>query len=85
MIALVTRSAAIAKTANSKRVTAQHLKRAIEGEEQFDFLGEIVARVAEGPEAGGKRVKSEDDSESEGEKGGAKKKVKGRGRGKRGD
>lgn len=82
MIALVTRSAEIAKSAQSKRVTAQHLKRAIEGEEQFDFLNDIVSRVAEGPDAGGKRVKSEDGSEDEdmekGAGGRAAKKSKGR-------
>lgn len=65
MIELVTKSASLAKASNSKRVTAQHLKRAIEGDEQYDFLTEIVGRVAEGPDAGGKRVKSEEGSDDE--------------------
>jgi hypothetical protein len=65
MIALVTSAAEKAKSGNSKRVTAQHLKRAIEGDQQFDFLNEIVSRVAEGPDTGGKRVKNDDDSEDE--------------------
>lgn len=62
MISLVTRSADLARAGNSKRVTAQHLKRAIEGDEQFDFLNDIISKVVEGPEAGGKRVKDDDDS-----------------------
>jgi hypothetical protein len=86
MISLVTKSASVAKTSSSKRVTAQHLKKAIEADEQFDFLNEIVSRVVEGPDAGGKRVKSEegsdDDMDVDGGKGrggaGAAKKAKGR-------
>lgn len=80
MISLVTKSATIAKSSNSKRVTAQHLKKAIESDVQFDFLTEIVGRVVEGPDAGGKRVKSEDGSDDdEGDKGGrSAKKAKGR-------
>jgi len=80
MIELVTKSASLAKSSNSKRVTAQHLKKAIEGDEQYDFLTEIVSRVAEGPDAGGKRVKSEDGSEDEdmNKPGRSAKKAKGR-------
>jgi Dr1-associated corepressor len=83
MIELVTKSATLAKSSNSKRVTAQHLKRVIEADEQYDFLNEIVSRVAEGPDAGGKRVKSEDgsDDDMDGEKAGggrATKRAKGR-------
>jgi len=64
MISLVTKSSALAKQGNSKRVTAQHLKRAISADEQFDFLSEIVSKVAEGPDAGGsKRVKDDSDSD----------------------
>ena len=86
MIALVTRSADVAKSANSKRVTAQHLKRAIDGEEQFDFLNDIVSRVAEGPDAGGKRVKSDDDSDDEDmEKGAGRAAKKAKGRRKKGE
>jgi hypothetical protein len=82
MISLVTKSATIARTGNSKRVTAQHLKRAIEADEQFDFLSEIVAKVVEGPEAGGKKVKSDDDSDDED---GAKQAKKAKGRRKKAD
>lgn len=65
MISVVTKSAALAREGNSKRVSAQHLKKAIETDEQFDFLNDIVSKVVEGPEAGGKRVKDDDDSEDE--------------------
>lgn len=68
MISLVTKSASLAKTANSKRVTAQHLKKAIESDEQFDFLNDIISKVVEGPEAGGKRVKDDDDSDDDEDK-----------------
>lgn len=82
MISLVTKSADLARAGNSKRVTAVHLKKTIEADEQFDFLNEIVAKVAEGVDAGqekSKRSKSVDESDSE-EKPKAKK-----GRKKRGD
>ena len=68
MISLVTKSADLARAGNSKRVTAVHLKKAIEADEQFDFLNDIVSKVAEGPDAGqekSKRGKSEEGSESE--------------------
>ncbi|KAF2248308.1 histone-fold-containing protein [Trematosphaeria pertusa] len=47
MISLVTKAAAEAKARNSKRVGAIHLKQAITKDEQFDFLSEIVAKVAD--------------------------------------
>lgn len=50
MISLVTRAAAEAKSRNSKRVGAIHLKQAITKNEQFDFLNDIVAKVADAPE-----------------------------------
>ncbi|KAI9731254.1 MAG: hypothetical protein M1818_007879 [Claussenomyces sp. TS43310] len=77
MISLVTKSTTLARNGNSKRITAQHLKRAIEGDVQFDFLNDIVGKVVEGPDAGGKRVKDEDDSDDE-EGGKASKKARGR-------
>ncbi|KAI9659267.1 MAG: hypothetical protein M1821_001524 [Bathelium mastoideum] len=73
MIALVTKSASFAKTANSKRVTAAHLKQAVTADEQFDFLSEIVSKVAETP------AKSEAVEDDDGD---AKPKRKGRGPGK---
>ncbi|KAI9712015.1 MAG: hypothetical protein M1820_001723 [Bogoriella megaspora] len=70
MIALVTKSASFAKNANSKRVTVAHLKQAVQVDEQFDFLGDIVAKVADAP------VKSEADNEDEGAEGKPKRKTR---------
>ncbi|KAJ4363385.1 hypothetical protein N0V83_009678 [Neocucurbitaria cava] len=50
MISLVTKAAAEAKSRNSKRVGALHLKQAITKNEQFDFLNDIVSKVADAPE-----------------------------------
>jgi len=49
MISLVTKAAAEAKARNSKRVGALHLKQAITKDVQFDFLSEIVAKIADAP------------------------------------
>lgn len=62
MISLVTKAAAEAKTRNSKRVTTLHLKQAITTNEQFDFLNDIVSKVADAPE------KSEDAMDVDGKK-----------------
>ncbi|OSS48187.1 hypothetical protein B5807_07799 [Epicoccum nigrum] len=62
MISLVTKAAAEAKQRNSKRVGAVHLKQAITKNEQFDFLNDIVSKVADAPE------KSEADPMDEGKK-----------------
>jgi len=77
MISLVTKAAAEAKARNSKRVGALHLKQAITSNEQFDFLNDIVSKVADAPEksedsmdvdgkkkkAGGRRKKKADDDD----------------------
>jgi hypothetical protein len=57
MISLVTKAAAEAKARSSKRVTSAHLKQAVSKDEQFDFLTEIVSKVADAPAAA---EKSED-------------------------
>ncbi|KAF2126185.1 histone-fold-containing protein [Dothidotthia symphoricarpi CBS 119687] len=62
MISLVSRAAAEAKSRNSKRVGAIHLKQAITKNEQFDFLNDIVSKVADAPE------KSDDPGDVEGKK-----------------
>ncbi|KAF1942867.1 histone-fold-containing protein [Clathrospora elynae] len=62
MISLVTKAAAEAKSRNSKRVGAVHLKQAITKNEQFDFLNEIVSKVPDAPE------KSEDAMDVDGKK-----------------
>lgn len=54
MVSLVTKAAAEAKARNSKRVGALHLKQAITKNEQFDFLNDIVSKVADAPAAGDK-------------------------------
>ncbi|KAL2181237.1 uncharacterized protein P884DRAFT_288484 [Thermothelomyces heterothallicus CBS 202.75] len=76
MVALVTKSAEVARQRNSKRVSAQMLKQVVEGDDQWDFLRDIVGKV-EGEEKGGKggsqsqggRVKAEN-SETDDEMGG---------------
>ncbi|KAH6625718.1 DNA polymeras-like protein epsilon subunit C [Boeremia exigua] len=62
MISLVTKAAAEAKQRNSKRVGAVHLKQAIVKNEQFDFLNDIVSKVADAPE------KNEADAMDDGKK-----------------
>lgn len=86
MIALVSGAAEKAREKGSKKVTAGHLKQVVEGDEQWDFLGEIVGRIGEVQEgAGGEARKrkgkggEEDSSEEE------KKVKKGRGRRKKGE
>ncbi|GJC95795.1 histone-like transcription factor and archaeal histone [Colletotrichum higginsianum] len=81
MIAVVSRSAEIAREKNSKRVTAQMLKQVIETDGQYDFLADIAAKVGD-EEKRGSRSKAESESEEEMEvetkkkgKGGRKKKV----------
>jgi hypothetical protein len=65
MIALVTRSAEVARQRNSKRVSAQMLKQVVESDDQWDFLREIVAKV-EHEEKGGKGQKARTHSQSQG-------------------
>ncbi|KAG9242956.1 putative DNA polymerase epsilon subunit C [Calycina marina] len=85
MIALVTGAAAKAREKGGKRVTAQHLKAVVEGDEQFDFLGDIVGRVADIQEGAGgegrkgKEKSNSSDSEED------KKLKKGKGRRKKND
>ena len=73
MISIVTKSADLARAKSSKRVTAQHLKQALQSDEQFDFLSEIVAKVPDAPTA----KKKDDTEDSDEEMEGAKKKKKG--------
>jgi len=60
MISLVTKAASEARARGSKRVTSAHLKQAVQKEEQFDFLTEIVSKV---PDAPAPRAKDEDSDE----------------------
>ena len=58
MISIVTKAADIAKSKQAKKVTAAHLKQVVSDVEAFDFLKDIVSKVADAPAA-----KKEDDSE----------------------
>ena len=82
MVALVTKSAELARQRNSKRVSAQMLKQVVESDDQWDFLRDIVSKVENddkekggrgGGGAGGRANKAAE-SESEDESGMAKKK-----------
>jgi hypothetical protein len=81
MIALVSKGASEAKSQNSKRVTATHLKTALLNDPQFDFLNDICESV---PDEGGKKgrakseAKSEHDDVDSDDSGPAKKKRKGK-------
>ncbi|KAF2198047.1 histone-fold-containing protein [Delitschia confertaspora ATCC 74209] len=76
MISLVTKSAAEAKARSSKRVTAAHLKQAVEKDEQFDFLSEIVSKVADAPAASDKTDPDAMDVDGKKRKGAGRKKKK---------
>lgn len=70
MIQLVTKSAEVARSKSSKRVTPAMLKSVVEEDDQWDFLRDIVLKVEpdkEGSGAGskGKAVKAESDSEED--------------------
>lgn len=58
MISVVTKAANEAKLKSSKRVTAAHLKQAVEKDEQLDFLAEIISKVPDAP-----APKKDEDSE----------------------
>lgn len=67
MVALVTKSADVAREKNSKRVSAQMLKQVVESDDQWDFLREIVSRVENAEEKKGGPSKSKSVAESESE------------------
>lgn len=52
MVSLVTQAAEQAKVRGSKRITAAHLKLAVNQEEQFDFLSDIISKAPDIPAAG---------------------------------
>jgi hypothetical protein len=70
MITLILKGSNTAKSQNSKRVTAQHLKSALMADKEFDFLADCCADVPDEDKGGtskkGGRAKSEaDDSDEE--------------------
>jgi len=60
MISLVTKAASEARSRSSKRVLPTHLKQVVLQNEQFDFLNDIVGKVADAP-APTKHEDSDDD------------------------
>jgi len=88
MIALVDGAAKKAKEKGGKRVTAQHLKAVVEGDEQFDFLKEIVERVADVQENAGGEGRKRKEKVKKGSESGSEEEVKvkkGKGRRKKSD
>ena len=81
MISTVTKAADTARAKSSKRVTAQHLKQALQNDEQFDFLADIIAKVPDAPTA----KKKDDTEESDDAMEGGKKKKKATGKRRRKD
>ena len=68
IISLTLKSSEVARSRSSKRVTAAHLKQAVVGDEQMDFLEQIVSKVPDGPTASkpdGKRKGAATEEEDE--------------------
>lgn len=76
MISLVTKAADEAKSRSSKRITASHLKQAVEKDERLDFLVDIIAKVPDQAAAGAKREEEDGAEGGEGKRkrGGRRKK-----------
>lgn len=67
LASLTIKSASVARHANSKRITINHLKAAIAEDKNFDFLNDICAEAPDEDKAGKKsRGKSEEASDDEG-------------------
>ncbi|KAK7940846.1 DNA polymerase epsilon subunit C [Apiospora aurea] len=68
MVQIVTKSADVAKERNSKRISAQMLKQAIDSNNEWDFLRDIVSKVSEKEDtsrAGKAKVETESEEEVE--------------------
>ncbi|KAI0481234.1 hypothetical protein GGR56DRAFT_629441 [Xylariaceae sp. FL0804] len=84
MVQLVTKSAAVARERNSKRITAPMLKQAIDSANEWDFLQDIVAKVSEekeGARSAANKAKPESDTDDEAEAGAGAGEPRKRGRG----
>ncbi|KAI5868073.1 hypothetical protein GGS23DRAFT_10119 [Durotheca rogersii] len=79
MVQLVRKSADVAREKNSKRITAQMLKHAVDSTNEWDFLQDIVAKVTEEKEGGRGAGKGRADTDSDEEADGGEVKKKGRG------
>jgi Dr1-associated corepressor len=77
MVQIVQKSAEVAKEKNSKRISAQMLKQAVDSANEWDFLQDIVAKVNEKEEKSGGKAKMESESDDEAEAAEVKKKGKG--------
>ena len=80
MIALVSSAAEEASSRSSKRITAAHLKRTVEKNQQLDFLHDITSKVPDAPAPSDKIEDAQD-----GGGGGEGKKPRGASRKKRKD
>lgn len=49
-----------------KRILAQHVKKALQADECFDFLVDIIAKVPDAPVKAGKKEQAASDSDEEG-------------------
>ena len=83
MVQLVTKSAEVAKEKNSKRISAQMLKQAVESANEWDFLQEIVAKVSEKEEPSGRSASGKGRQDSDTDDDADNSEVKKRGRGGR--
>lgn len=80
MVQIVSKSADVAKDKNSKRITAQMLKQAVDSNQQWDFLQDIVSKVSEKEkEEPAKTGKTKAETESDEEPAEAEPKKKARG------
>ena len=77
MIQLVTKSADLSRQKGSKRVSSQHLREVIEGDDQWDFLRDIASRAEDNEKRGKSSKTTESDEEA------TEGKRKGRGRKKK--
>lgn len=79
MVQIVTKSADVAQEKGSKRISAQMLKQAIDANNEWDFLRDIVSKVSEKEETSKSgKTKAETDSEEEAEPAEPKRKRGGR-------
>lgn len=62
MISVVSKASGEARAKGSKRISAAHLKQAVEKDDQLDFLATIIAKVPDAP-----APKRDEDSEEAGE------------------
>ncbi|TGZ85692.1 histone-fold-containing protein [Ascodesmis nigricans] len=75
MVSLCDKASAQARSRNSKRITAAHLKAAIINEDQFDFLADIIEKIPDAPAAAENGNGSDEACEDE-EEGGRKKRTR---------